>query len=165
MQERLELLEGVPAGALGAAQGCLQSGVCAWRPAPSVRGTAQSERCHAGLSAGPCHMLLPLPRDASSEIGRHAEFITVRLYRFDTRKGNGRGFWESGTALRESGGCICGLCRGASHRIAMSLSLVDRSTPRLPRLQSCFKTSVWARVPLRHAVGFRTVLRGSLCSG
>jgi hypothetical protein len=164
MQERFVLLEGVLAGALGGAQGCLQSGVCAWRPAPSVRGTAQ-RGVGTGLSAGPLfHRLPPLPRK-KSEIGRHAEVITVRLYRFDTRKGNGRGFWESGTALRESGGCICGLCRGASHRIAMSLSLVDRSTPRLPRLQSCFKTSVWARVPLRHAVGFRTVLRGSLCSG
>jgi hypothetical protein len=27
---------------------------------------------------------LPLPRETFSEIGRHAEFVTVRLYHFDT---------------------------------------------------------------------------------
>ncbi len=30
-----------------------------------------------------CHRLLPLRRDTFSEIGRHAEFITVRVYQVD----------------------------------------------------------------------------------
>jgi hypothetical protein len=78
MQERFVLLEGVPAGRLGAAQGCLQSAVGAWRPAPSVRGTAQRGMGTAtpGCLSDPlCHRLLPLPRGTFSEINGHVESI------------------------------------------------------------------------------------------
>jgi hypothetical protein len=50
-----------------------------------------------------CHRLLPLRRETFSEIGRHAEFITVRLYRVDAidtigswRKNGGFGESTSG---------------------------------------------------------------------
>ena len=55
MQERFVLLEGVPAGGLGAAQGCLHSAIGARRPAPSVRGTAQSGMGTAVKGGGPRH--------------------------------------------------------------------------------------------------------------
>ena len=38
-----------------------------------------------------CHRLSPLPRETSSEIGRHVEFIFVRLYRFYTVETIGSG--------------------------------------------------------------------------
>ena len=89
MQERFVLLEGVPAGGLGAAQGCLQSALGAWRPAPRVRGTAQRGMGTAtpGCLSDPlCHRLLPLPRGTFSEINGHVESIFVRLYRFYTNE-------------------------------------------------------------------------------
>jgi hypothetical protein len=139
MQERFVLLEGVPAGALGAAQGCLQP-VGDWRPAPSVRGTAQrgGGHCPAGLVPDPlCHRLLPLPRETFSEIGRHAGFITVRLYRFDTidtigsRRKNGD-FGDS--SAREWPWYMRSLSPSFARDCHGTLTLVDRSTPRLPGL-------------------------------
>jgi hypothetical protein len=119
--------------------------------------------CLSGLSAGPCHRLLPLPRRTFSEIGRHAEFITVRLYRFDTidtigsRRKNGdfgdSSARESPWYMRSSSPSFARDCHG-------TLTLVDRSTPRLPGLQSHCKTSVSVPAPLsplRHAVGWEAV--------
>jgi hypothetical protein len=125
MQERFVLLEGVPAGGLGAAQACLQSALGAWRPAPSLRGTAQSGVGTAtpGCLSDPlCHRLLPLPRGTFSEINGHVESVFVRLYRFYTNETIESRAKDSRRAVRESGGGVCGLRRGASHRIAVPLS-------------------------------------------
>ncbi len=146
MQERFVLLEGVPAGGLGAAQGRLHSAVGTRRPAPSVRGTAPRGMGTAtpGCLSDPlCHRLLPLPRGTFSEINGHVESIFVRLFRFytiETIGSRAKERWLRGEQVRKSGDGICGLLRGASHRIAVPLSrlstaaLVDRSTQRLPRL-------------------------------
>ena len=68
--------------ALGAAQGCLQSAVGAWRPAPSMRGTAQrGAQSHAGLRAGPS-----LPQAPALTVPYLSKALT-QWYEPATRKG------------------------------------------------------------------------------
>ncbi len=160
MQERFVLLEGVPAGGLGAAQGCLHSALGVWRPAPSVRGTAQRGMGTAtpGCLLDPlCHMLLPLPRGTFSEMNGHVESIFVRLYRK-----NG-GFTES--SARERRWRMRSSSRSFAPYRRATFALVGRSTQWLPRLQSrcTMSESVPAPLsPLRHAVGWESCLASCL---
>jgi hypothetical protein len=171
MQERFVLLEGVPAGGLGAAQGCLHSALGAWRPAPSVRGTAQRGMGTAtpGCLLDPlCHRLLPLPRGTFSEMNGHVESIFVRLYRFytiETIESRAKEWWLHGERAQERRWHMRSSSRSFAPYRRATFALVGRSTQWLPRLQSrCnMSESVPAPLsPLRHAVGWESCLASCL---
>ena len=110
-----------------------------------------------------CHRLSPLPRETSSEIGRHVELIFVRLYRLYTVETIGSRAKERGLRGEQVARAAVGYAIFVAQLRTgiMSLSrFVDRSMPRLSGLQSCFKTSVSVPAqlsPRRHVFGWEVV--------
>ncbi len=132
--------------------------------------------CHAGLSAGPSMPKAPAPtqgnvfRDRPTCRIHHRPPLPVLHDRDDRLQGERT--VASRRAVRESGDGICGLRRGASHRIAVSLSRLSTAARH-----GCHGSShasgpacryLRRSAPRRHAVG-REAVRGSgrcsLCSG